>query len=134
MRRMVGPLRRPDEDYLSWIKRSTRSAEERASGAGCKCWLDQYLRSKWRWAGTLARMSDERWAKKFTFWRDACWQAENESTSNRPQRCRPGNRLRWEDDLRKYAAQAGMIQWSKSALDKDLWGTHEDTFASWAWR
>ena len=76
LRRMVGPGRKPDEEYIPWIKRSTKLAGERARDAGVDCWLKQQLRLKWNWAGTIANMTDERWAKRVTFWRDSKWQSE----------------------------------------------------------
>ena len=64
---------------------------------GVQCWLRQHLRMKWQWAGRIANMNEERWAKRVTLWRDSVGQTEASSERDRPLRVRPGNRMRWED-------------------------------------
>ena len=59
LRRFAGPRRKPDEDYLTWIRRATLIVDRNARDAGCECWLKQYLTKKWHWAGKIARMSPE---------------------------------------------------------------------------
>jgi hypothetical protein len=134
LRRMVGPGRKPNEEYIPWIKRTTHIAEDRAREAGVKCWLRQHLRLKWQWAGKIASMSEERWAYRLTAWRDSTWQSEHGTATDRPSRSRPGNRLRWEDDLRKYAASKGLDAWRTTAQTSATWHAHEDPFIEWAWR
>ena len=51
-----------------------------------------------------------------TMWRDAAWQSEHGNEGNRPLRDRPGNRLRWEDELRKHTAHAQLGPWVLMAL------------------
>jgi len=46
LRRFVGPRRKPNEDYLTWIRRATPIADALARQAGCECWLKQYLQQK----------------------------------------------------------------------------------------
>jgi hypothetical protein len=106
LRRMVGPRRAPDEEYIPWIKRATKIADDRATNAGVQCWLRQHLWMKWQWAGRIANMSEERWAKRVTLWRDSIWQTEASSERDRPLRARPGNRMRWEDEVRRYTSEA----------------------------
>ena len=134
LRRMVGPRRRPDEDYVSWIKRATKTADERARQAGVDCWLKQFLRQKWLWAGKVAKMEANRWAKRTTLWRNSTWQAANGSRSTRPLRDRPGNRSRWEDDLRKYASHSGLGDWMAAATDEASWQSRMEDFVDFTWR
>ena len=134
LRRMVGPGRMPDEEYIPWIIRSTHIAEDRARDAKVNCWLKQHLRLKWQWAGKIANMNEERWAYRLTAWRDSAWQSEHGAETGRPLRSRPGNRLRWEDDLRKYATSNGFGTWRTAALSNATWHDHEDKFIECAWR
>ena len=46
LRKMVGPRRRPDDDYISWIKRATKIADEKARAAGVQCWCEAFLNAK----------------------------------------------------------------------------------------
>ena len=134
LRLMFGPGRVKDEEYVPWIQRATRIAEERARRAGMQCWLRQQLKLKWRWAGKVSRMEDERWAKRTTTWRDSVWQAENSKCGTRPLRDRPGNRLRWEDELRRFAKDLGDDPWQTLALDVEGWMALSEQFSDWAWR
>ena len=55
LRRFAGPSRRTGEDWVPWVRRATRVAEEAAKAAGVKSWVHQHLLAKWRWAGHVAR-------------------------------------------------------------------------------
>ena len=136
--KITGPKRAPDEDYVGWIKRATKAAELKAKDAGIKCWLTQVMHMKWHWAGKLWRMEEERLAKRSTFWRDSEWwsfQLRGASAYGvRPMRARPGNILRWEDDLRKYALSQGWDNWQSKASCESFWNDHANLFAAWAWR
>ena len=138
LRKMMHIGRRPEEDYLTWIRRATKKAEEEAKKSGVKCWLSMHLESKWRWAGSLANMSAERWAARTTFWRDSDWWSYQPRGSSsygaRPIRSRPGNMLRWEDDLRKYAAQCDLDSWQEAASNEADWKSHEEAFVMYSWR
>ena len=71
LRRCAAPCRHPDEDYLTWVRCATKSADQRARDAGCDCWLKQFLRRKFAWAGRVTNMSTERLAYRSTCWRDS---------------------------------------------------------------
>ena len=75
LRRIAGPRRRPLEDWLDWIKRSTRQAVAAARKLGIRLWHEAHLRVKWNWAGHVLRMSPDRLARRATVWRDSSWQA-----------------------------------------------------------
>ena len=138
LRKIAGPRRAPDEDYIERIRRSTHIAEKRARDTGIECWLMQFLHMKWRWAGRLVRMTSERLAKRSTFWRDSeWWQFQPQGGSAygvRPFRARPGNILRWEDDMRKFAKSRGWSSWQVEASNETSWENLGDQFAEWAWR
>ena len=138
LRKVVCTRRWPEEEYVPWIRRATRKSEEVAKQAGVKCWLIMHMQAKWRWAQELATMGSERWAARTTFWRDSAWWAYQprggSSYGARPMRARPGNLLRWEDDLRKYAEHCGWSSWQDAAQDKASWEKHEEAFIKYSWR
>ena len=93
---------------------------------------------KWRWAGKLSGMHHERLARKVTFWRDSEWwsyQTRGASAyGTRPMRARPGNVLRWENDLAKFATYKEWDNWQSKASDDTLWTQFEREFVEWTWR
>ena len=114
LRRIGGPRRAPEEDWVDWIKRSTRKARDLSLQAGVKDWVFEHLLNKWDWAGRVRRMDESRWAKRTTSWRDSAW-------CERFARCRPSrpgrNRwFRWEDQLRQFTPN-----WTEQAQDEDSW-------------
>ena len=117
LRRMFGPGRQPDEEYIHWIRRSTKVAEERSRRAGIKCWSQHHRQLKWRWAGRLANMTDEPWARKVTLWRDSVWQLEHGAIATRPRRDCLGNRLRWEDEIQRFTEQSSLGPWQHATLN-----------------
>ena len=78
-------------------------------------------RKKWRWAGHLARTSDNRWTKRVTEWKP--WLGS---------RHRGRQKLRWSDELTKFIG----IKWIATAHDHDdrhLWHQLGEVFAlQWA--
>ena len=131
MRRMVGPRRSPNDDYVQWITKSTWATEEKARGAGIRCWVDAFLSAKWRWAGRITNMDADRLASRTTSWRDSAW---CDAQSSRPLRTRPGRHVKWEDDLRRYARTVNWPHWQGAALDLPTWIEHEQQFIAWARR
>ena len=135
LRRIAGPGRHPEEDYVSWIRRATRVAEDKARKAGVSCWVEQYLKSKWNWAGNIINMPDTRWAKRMTQWRDhAWWDEQPKGTIGCPIRSRPGRFNRWEDELASYANRAGWNSWTHEASSETVWQESEQDFLQHAWR
>ena len=61
---------------------------------------------KWRWAGHVARMNDNRWMKRLTD-----WHSYNEKRSRK----RPDTR--WKDEIEKFAG----VAWQRLAQDRQLW-------------
>ena len=103
LRRFAAPRRAHDEDYLSWLSRSTHSAERARDSAGINSWNVAASLRKWSWAGHVARMHAHRWASRMTTWRDSVWWAEQDHRSSpsviRPMRARVGHFTRWETEL-----------------------------------
>ena len=73
LRKFAETKRAHDDDYVEWVKRSTREAEAAAETTGIRLWLVAALRAKWMWAGHVQRMNAHRWAKRMTSWRNFEW-------------------------------------------------------------
>ena len=80
-------------------------------------------RLRWRWAGHVARMNDNRWTVRLNEWRPRT----GKRSSGRPAR-------RWRDDIQEYAREvANADVWSRAAKDRKLWKGLEEGFARrWA--
>ena len=137
LRRFAGPKRRPDEDYLTWIRRATKESDKNAREGGVECWLKQFLRRKFSWAGKVTQMTEERLAKRVTTWRDSDWWHDQPRGSSsygaRPLRPNPGSFLRWEDDLRRFAESKQWENWQTKAKTME-WEDFAEEFVAWAWR
>ena len=127
LRRIAGPRRKPDEDYVTWIRRATRKAENLAHEAGVKDWVKSYLQQKWKWAAKVVNMPQERWAKQTTLWRDHDWWRE-QKTSPHTTRARPGHFHRWENDFIKFAASKGYESWTQIAQNAGQWSALQEEF------
>ena len=64
-------------------------------------------KTKWKWAGHIARMKDNRWTIGSTE-----WQTESQRSVGRPKR-------RWIDDI---VGQQGEV-WTRIAKDRERWKT-----------
>ena len=118
MRKIVGARRRPDEEGLAWFRRATGVAKAATETTKVGSWLRRHLLSKWAWAGHVARMEKDRWAKKLTFWREelvgvAQWQ--------RPVRARAGAFGRWEGDAQTFCLDSGFRDRRALAQHRGLW-------------
>jgi hypothetical protein len=131
LRRIAGPRRRPEEEWVEWVRRSTRAALQQARKSKVRLWVDAHLRSKWSWAGHVLRMSGERLARRAVTWRDSQWQAFEVSEMPASLRIRRPFRtrwFRWEDELRRFAAQHHEIPWQQLAEDREGWLSCCDEF------
>ena len=136
LRRIAGPRRRPEEDWVDWIKRSTRKALVAAKVAGIRMWEESHLKSKWCWAGHVLRMDPSRLARRAAEWRDSQWQATEYQLPASLRIRRPTRKrwFRWEDDLRRYATHCGWATWQSQAQVRDsngqasLWLHHCTAF------
>ncbi|GBP45118.1 Putative uncharacterized transposon-derived protein F52C9.6 [Eumeta japonica] len=66
---------------------------------------------KWKWAGHIARLTDQRWTSRVTRW------------TGPPGKRRPGRPpSRWEDDIKRTAG----TNWRLVAQDRDKWKSLEE--------
>lgn len=75
--------------------------------------LEFALTQKWKWAGHVARLQDQRWTKRITQW---------EGPLGKRKRGRP--KARWEDEIRKITGP----NWMEIAQCRDSWNSMEEAF------
>ena len=124
LRRIAGPRRRPDDEWVEWIRRATRAARAVAKQAGIRFWLETHLKNKWGWAGHVTRMTEDRLAGRALRWRDSEWWQHELELPVRFQTRRPHKTrwFRWEDELKRYAAHCGWASWQELARRRDCNG------------
>ena len=94
-RAMLGMLGR-DRKRSTWIRESNKVRD-----------IIQVVKQlKWRWAGHVARMNDNRWTKILTD-----WHPYNEKRSRK----RPDTR--WKDEIEKFAG----VAWQRLTQHRQLW-------------
>lgn len=72
--------------------------------------LNKIKKSKWRWAGHVARMKDNRWTKRLMEWKP------------RTGKRRGGRqKRRWRDDITSYMD-------TRAAADRKTWKDHEEGY------
>ena len=94
-RKMLG-IRLQDRKTNEWIRQKTKVIDI----------AERVARQKWKWAGHLMRVDDNRWTKKTTEWRPR-------TTKRNPGR----PRTRWKDDIQKLAG----TQWMSLTTDRREW-------------
>ena len=124
MRMILGSRRRKEndvlEDYITWLKRSTREAEEKMKEHGIMDWVEEAHRRKFKWAGKTARCEDGRWSKKLLSWSVAGHRAQG-----RPQ-------TRWADCLNKFFEGDSQNEvWTTLAQDEQFWEEMEKNYINW---
>ena len=101
-RSMLGITRRNRESN-KWIREQTKVMDV----------VEKIRTLKWRWAGHVARMQENRWINVITSWypRDGTRKRGRQET-------------RWRDDIVKAACAT----WERTALDRQRWKTLEEAF------
>ena len=128
LRRFAAKRKRPEEDWIHWVRRVTKEAETAAKHANLQSWVEQHFRKKFRWAGRSSQMDKHRWPQRLCKWRDRAWQLDaNQGPLNsyRPRRGRGRPPKRWEDVFVDYAAAKFLGPWQ--GID---WESQEEDFLS----
>uniref|UniRef100_A0A2A4J310 Endonuclease/exonuclease/phosphatase domain-containing protein n=1 Tax=Heliothis virescens TaxID=7102 RepID=A0A2A4J310_HELVI len=92
-----------DHKTNEWIRNKTRVRDV----------VNTITRWKWRWAGHIARMSEDRWTRRVMEWRP--W-------GNTRGRGRPPQR--WVDDIKTHAGP----NWMQVARDRKSWKNMEEAY------
>ena len=85
-----------EEEWIEYIKRSTKEAEEHMEKQKIPCWIETHRRLKWRMARRNVSLPEKRWTKRVFDWHPAL----DINIKTRRQVGRP--RRRWEDDLNEF--------------------------------
>jgi hypothetical protein len=108
--------RRPEEDWVSYIRRATSRCEALATEHAVSDWVIKQRELKWKLAGLTANRNDQRWSTRLLSW-TPWFRVTPKRNVGRP--CK-----RWEDDIMNYAGGS----WTDAAKDKGLWQTLESGF------
>jgi hypothetical protein len=122
LRLIVRWVRLPEEPWSDTMRRMRERVQSAMVQCGVQTWSHDALARKWRWAGKVARMSEDRWPKRVATWdpRDVPQHGALGRTSRR--RGRP--RRRWEDDLNEFSLFLGRNTWWEVASgchDAEQW-------------
>ena len=85
-----------EEDWIEYIKRITKEAEEHMEKQKIPCWIEIHRRQKWRMARRIASLHEKRWTRRIFDWHPGL----DTSIKTRIQVGRP--KRRWEDDLNEF--------------------------------
>jgi len=111
------------ENWVDWIDRCTQIAKQAMIDAGIPDWVEEIHRRRFRWAGRIARLTDNRWTKVVLLW----------SATGTRKRGRP--KARWTDLLNRFfkqGRQATNAFWLELAQDEASWASLEDDYVNFA--
>ena len=123
-----------EEDWVTFIKRSTEEAEQHMEKHKIPCWIEVHKRTKWRMARRIITLPQKRWNKRVFEWQPGLDPALRTKRSvGRPKR-------RWEDDLNEFTrteeeqdkAQYELKnnnKWMKEIEDYQEWKKDEEKFS-----
>ena len=57
-----------EEDWIEYIKRSTKEAEEHMEKQKIPCWIETHIRLKWRMSRRIASLPQKRWTRRIFDW------------------------------------------------------------------
>ena len=105
-----------EEDWIEYLKRSTRLAEEKMRTANFPCCTMTHKKMKWRLALRIASQPETRWSKKAAKWNPCLGSGCKASRAmGRP-------RKRWEDDMNQFRKPEETEETKGNDLkNKDTW-------------
>ena len=108
------------EPWHEWVQRVTHAVESKMEKVGVANWIQTQRSKFFRWAGHVARYSDERWTIRILNW------TPNSGQGRRP-RARPWKR--WSDSLGDFVkARLGTREWQVVAQDRERWSRLDKEF------
>lgn len=94
------------------IRDKVRCSEIRKK-TGVKDIIEKIKEAKWRWAGHVARLNDNRWTRRILEWQPRTGK-----------RKRGRQKKRWRDDITSYLGTT----WTRQARERQLWKDHEEGY------
>ena len=116
LRTMLCKRRRPDEEWVSFLKRTTALVESRMQQLGYKTWIGESRAKKWRFASRTVMTVDNRWSKRLLEWTPFFGCVARRSVGH--------PHCRWEDSIIEVAGS----NWPAAASDSELWSLLEAGF------
>jgi hypothetical protein len=112
--------RKPDETWVEWVQRATHYAERVAEETNVESWVLAQRRRKWKCAGHVARLTDNRWTSALLMWQPS----KGHRNVGRPMR-------RWSDDLDQFWEDIlgkSLGAWIILAQSRDDWRKYRNDF------
>ena len=111
------------EDFVEWIQRTTREAEELMARYSINDWVTQQRDRVWQWAGKVARSTDGRWSHKILN-----YEPLGSRLNGRP-------RARWTDQITSFLRQKmgntiDANTWILLAKDRSKWDDWQTEFSA----
>ena len=120
----------PEDNLEAWsdfLKRATRTAEDRLAAANQEEWIKLWRRRQWRWAGKLAGPNLNKWLQHAFRW---CPPVHGRRGVYRAQ-ARPLKR--WDAYLQDFMVQHALgASWEQLARNTEGWAEYENCFGKWA--
>ena len=119
-----------EEDWINYINRSTKEADEHMEKLNVKCWIEVHRRMKWRMARRIITLPEKRWSRRVFNWHPGL---DSNIKAKRPKR-------RWEDDLNEFMKTEegpendrydlkNNNKWMKEIEDYKRWKENEEMFS-----
>ena len=107
-----------EEEWIEYIKRSTKEAEEYMKNMKIPCWIEIHRRQKWRMTSRIASLPKEIWTSKIFHWHPGLDnKIKTRRLVGRPKR-------RWEDDINEFIRPGDTKEGKKYDLtNNDSWMT-----------
>jgi len=108
------------EDWVDYIRRTTGLADEALAKTKLEDWIAGQRRRKWRWAGHVARRTDNRWSNRILH----CIELDGRRNAGHP-------KTRWRDAIESFASSRTTCSgrdWYTLAQNGKAWKSHEDNF------
>ena len=123
-----------EEDWVTFIKRSTEEAEQHMEKHKLPCWIEVHKRMKWRMARRIVTLHRKRWNKRVFEWQPGL------DPTLHPKRSVGRPKRRWEDDLNEFTrTEEGQEKaqyelknnnsWMKEIEDYKEWKKDEENFS-----
>ena len=120
------PTTEKEEDWIEYIKRSTKEAEDYMKKMKLPCWIEIHRRLKWRMANRIVSLPEERWTRKIFDWHPGLDnKIKTRRLVGRPKR-------RWEDDINEFIKPGEVGERTKyDLMNNNSWMTEAKKNEEW---
>ena len=115
-----------EEDWVSFIKRSTEEAEQHMEKHKLPCWIEVHWRTKWRMARRIVTLNKRRWNKRVFDWQPGL------DPTLHPKRSVGRPKRRWEDDLNEFTGtEEGKDKAQYELKNNNSWMNEIEDYKEW---